>query len=394
MAHPTASGTVRKAAAKPTKPHKDFPLFPHASGRWAKKIRGKFAYFGKVADDPKGESALALWLEQRDELLAGRKPRAKSDSVTVRDMLNRFMTSKDALVETGELSKRTRDDYFATCDRIGAAFGLGRALDDLRSDDFEAFRTTLAKGWGPVSLGNEINRVRVVFKFAYDSGLLDRPMRYGPGFKRPSRKTLRKERAKKGPRMFEPAEIHKLLKAASVQLRAMILLGVNCGFGNSDCGNLPLSALDLKGGWINFARPKTGIARRCKLWPETVKAIEAAIKARPTPKGAANEPLVFITRTGASWTKDVADSPVTKETRKLLDELGIYRPGLGFYAARHTFETIGGETADQVAVNAIMGHVDSTMAGAYREKISDDRLERVAEHVRGWLFAKAKGGVK
>jgi len=32
--------------------HPDFPLFPHRTGRWYKKVRGKFCYFGKVADDP------------------------------------------------------------------------------------------------------------------------------------------------------------------------------------------------------------------------------------------------------------------------------------------------------------------------------------------------------
>ena len=53
------------------KPHPDFPLFPHATGRWAKKVRGKLAYFGKCANDPQGQKALALWLDQRDELLAG-----------------------------------------------------------------------------------------------------------------------------------------------------------------------------------------------------------------------------------------------------------------------------------------------------------------------------------
>ena len=41
--------------------------------------------------------------------------------------------------------------------------------------------------------------------------------------------------------MFEAHEVRAMLEASPVQLRAMILVGVNCGFGNSDCGNLPLS---------------------------------------------------------------------------------------------------------------------------------------------------------
>lgn len=57
-----------------------------------------------------------------------------------------------------------------------------------------------------------------------------------------------------------------------------------------------------------------------------------------------------------------------------------------FYALRHTFETIAGESRDQVAVNALMGHVDSSMAGVYRERISDERLLAVVETVRSWLW--------
>ena len=71
---------------------------------------------------------------------------------------------------------------------------------------------------------------------------------------------------------------------------------------------------------------------------------------------------------------------------KLLAKTSLNRAGLSFYAIRHTFATVAGESLDQVAVNAIMGHVDSTMAAAYRERIGDDRLIRVVDHVRGWLF--------
>ena len=58
-------------------------------------------------------------------------------------------------------------------------------------------------------------------------------------------------------------------------MRTMILLALNGGLGNSDVAELPLSALDLKAGWLNFPRPKTGIPRRIPLWPEAIASLKA-----------------------------------------------------------------------------------------------------------------------
>ncbi|MFH1921964.1 MAG: hypothetical protein ABIP48_19030 [Planctomycetota bacterium] len=63
------------------KAHPDFPLYAHATGRWAKKIRGKLHYFGPWSD-PQG--ALERWLAQKDDLLAGRTPRVEGDGLTPR----------------------------------------------------------------------------------------------------------------------------------------------------------------------------------------------------------------------------------------------------------------------------------------------------------------------
>src|SRR5262249_34672692 len=155
--------------------------------------------------------------------------------------------------------------------------GKTRLVTDLDPDDFAHLRNKLAKKWGPHRLKKAIQYIRSIFKHAYDSGLIDRPIRFGPGFERPSMKTLRLHRAGQGEKLFTAEEIRKMLGAAGVQLKAMILLGINAGFGNSDVGNLPLSALDLERGQVDYPRPKTGILRRCPLWPETMAALREVL---------------------------------------------------------------------------------------------------------------------
>lgn len=374
--------TSEPVRSKPAKPRPDFPLFPHAAGVWAKKIRGKMYYFGPW-EDPDG--ALAKYNEQKEALHAGKKPRATTDGTTVKEACNHFLAAKEALVNSGELSSRTWQDYKEASDEVVAAFTKGRLVMDLDADDFAKLRTRLAKKWGPHRLGKTIQCVRCLFKHAWDAGLIPTPLRFGPNFNRPSKKTMRLHKAEQGPKLFSADEIRKLLAIASPQMKAMILLGVNCGFGNSDCGNLPLSALDLDGGWIDFARPKTGIERRRPLWPQTVEAIREAMAERPEPKDPAAAGLVFITRCGESWAKDKADSPITKEMRKLLNAAGI-NGHRNFYVLRHTFRTIADAAKDQAAADHLMGHESPHMSSHYRETIGDDRLKAVSDHVRAWLW--------
>jgi integrase len=383
--HPTApAGPV-----KPAKPYPEFPLTAHPAGYWCKKIRGKLHYFGPWADP---DGALKKYLGQKDALHAGRKPRESTEGATVHELANRFLNQKQALVDVGELSPRTWRDYKEACDAIVAAFGKRRLVADIDPDDFADLRKKLAGKWGPHRLSKTIQFVRCVFKFAFEAGLVAVPVRFGPGFKRPSKKTIRLQRAKAGAKLFTADEIRRLLAAALPQLKAMILLGINCGFGNADCALLPRSVVDLDAGLIDFPRPKTGIPRRCPLWPETVQALKDALAARPDPKRAEHAELVFVTRCGDSWHKDTPDGPISREMGKLLRRLGINgRKGLGFYTLRHTFRTVADEARDQPAVDFIMGHEVPHMSSIYRETISDARLRAVADHVRTWLAGAAPG---
>jgi integrase len=384
------------------KPRPDFPLFPHQAGYWCKKVRGKLHYFGKVANDPKGQSALNKWLEQRDDLLAGRVPRVKAEGLTVRDLCNRFLSAKKDLLNAGEINPRTFAELHDTCQRVGLAFGWDRLVSDLVADDFDHLRRAGAKQWGPHRLAGEVQRTRCIFKYGTDAGLIQQPVRYGPTFKKPSKKVLRLHRAESGPRMLEAHELRRVIKAAPVPLKAMILLGVNCGYGNTDVASLPRRAVDLRHEWIDFPRPKTGIDRRCPLWPETVAAIHEAIASRPAPRIEKYNGLLFLTPRGNPWRvcervdKQNGDFGlklsdfIGKTFSCLLKDLKVHRPGVGFYTLRHVFETIAGDSRDQVAVDAIMGHVRDDMASVYRERIDDARLVAVVEHVRKWLFGESE----
>lgn len=383
---------------KPDKPYPEFPLFPHDTGRWAKKIRGKFHYFGPWND---WQAALEKYQQQRDDLHAGRTPTSVAgvNGVTLTKLINRFLESKKQRVDSGELAIVTFSEYCTACKLVLSSFGASRVVLSLGHDDFESLRARICSTRGHVAAGNQIQRVRSLFKYAYDSRLIERPVVFGQAFSKPSKRLIRQERYAKGVKMFESHDIRALIRSASIPLRAMIYLGVNCGFGNHDCAALPSSAIDLDGAWVNFPRPKTSMPRRAAIWPQTVNAIRDVISLGRKAASREDAKLVFITRFGRSWAKPsklrtdetgaflpaTVDGGISREFHRLLEAAGIHRRGVGFYALRHTFETIGGECGDQIAVNHIMGHVDASMSAVYRERVSDSRLLAVSEHVRRWL---------
>ncbi len=372
------------------KPYPDFPLTAHRMGQWCKKIRGKIHYFGSLSDP---NAALAKYLRDRDELQAGRTPRGDNQGPTVKELVNRFLDVKDGLVASGELSLRTFHDYRRACESFAEFMGKNRLLSDLRSEDFEKLRKEMATGRGMVSLANGIRNVRIICAYAYNSDLIDKPFKFlKTVFKPPGKKDLRKERNGKPSRMLEASELRSVLAIGGIQLRAMILLAINCGYGQTDVSSLPLTAPDLDSEWIDFPRPKTGIERRCPLWPETVAALREAIVKRPKPKEADAGQCLFVTKYGRRFvratTKGTYIDSVALEFTKLLSKLDLKRPGLNFYAIRHTFETVGGEAKDQIPLDFLMGHAPASddMSAIYREQISAPRLIAVTDHVRAWLW--------
>jgi len=423
-------------AKKPSKPYPAFPLYAHAGGVWAKRIRGKVYYFGPWAD---WKGAEAAFREQFPFRRAGLEP--PSAQMTVANLLDEFLGGKQSQLETGDITETTFKEYVATCKVIDSYFGKHRPVSTLSVADFNGLRVALAKGkckchtklrldnvrrhlalddyrglraalrdgktkyksklgmvtvadpaklkalrgepWrelkglrlilskakcqckstlGPVSLKRRLTVARMIFA--------DQPRAHRKALKSPPHRLLRAESRKRGPRFYEAADIRKLVKSADPHLRAMILLGINCGFGPQDCFTLPANAVDLEQGWHTFARPKTEVDRRCPLWPETISAM------REVQGGT-------FALNGRKWDRFV----VSEVFGKLCSECGVTNHG--FYSLRRTFETVA-TTADvsQAIIDAIMGHVRNDMASVYRQKVFDEQLRKCTDHLRAWYLGE------
>lgn len=424
MQDSTPKPRTRKPGNSPKKPYPDFPLTPHASGKWQKKIRGKVYYFGNWARRDNGKlvrvegdgwkEAYELYKAQADDLHAGRTPRIKADELTVKELGDRFLTAKFRKMQSGELSPHTFQEYRQAAELLAAKFGKTRLVDDLAADDFEKLRADMAVTWGPLRLGKFIGIIRSIFLYAVDNKLIDRPVTFGSEFKKPKKSVVQKLKNQGGKKLFTSQEIRDLLNGKTVesnagesvevptatpQMRAMILLGINAGLGNTDVGNLQKANLDLKAGWLDYPRVKTGLPRRVPLWEETVQALKESIAIRPTPKMPDEDAgCVFLNRRGTRFTQNTdrhhCDYVSTAFGKRLRSMKINGRKGLNFYSLRHTFATIGLQTGDRDAVKTLMGHSFSDMLAGYDEMgPSDDRLQAVVAHVRTWLFG-SEGGAK
>lgn len=367
--------------AKPKKPYEDFPLWAHPNGQWCRKIGGKPRYFG-VWSDP--QAALERYLKDKDHLFAGLEP--PPEVVTLANILNRFRNSKLQALEQGRISSRSFREYEAVCDVIASKIGSHRGIEGIGCRDFERLSSALTKGKSgksisPTSCKRLLGMARSVFYFANEE--LDCSFKYKKPLASPTAKQLRKHRHETGERLFSAEEIRNLLDIAKPQLKAMIYLAINCGFGNRDCATLPIEEVDLRKGWHTYWRPKTQTPRRAPLWPETAAAMYAVIKNRESG-------LVFRTRAGNPWfTDDDRRCPISYEFRKLLKTLNVYKSGITtFYSLRRSFQTVGELAGEPAALSFIMGHTPATtdMSSVYRQKHWDASLLKVTDRVHAWLF--------
>ena len=107
---------------------------------------------------------------------------------------------------------------------------IGPDLDaaKLRPADFKRLMNRLRREYSPSQQAKYVTVVKMVFRCAFENELIDTPIWFGSTFKVASRAEKRRAVANRK-LTYTADEVRRLLDAADVHLRAMILLGVVAG---------------------------------------------------------------------------------------------------------------------------------------------------------------------
>ena len=178
-------------------------------------------------------------------------------------------------------------------------------------------------------------------------------------------------------------ELERLFLVADVTNTALLMLGLNCGFGNMDIGTLKLCDIDLENGTVSHPRAKTGVERHFYLWPETVQILKIYLaRHRGQPANKEVGKLVFVgkRRNPLCWEKIDGQGRLKRSDgvrnrfQRLFEKAGLDRKyGIGFYVLRHTYATvIGTQSNDLREVQAALGQLTFTQQETYRH----DRQEK------------------
>jgi integrase len=351
-----------------------FPLTLHPTGQFCKKIKGKLYYFGNER-----QAAYQKYLEQASYIhLNEGKSSSIENNLSIKTLCNLCLDYYESRVTSGEIKPRQFYDQTRLLKVFVKYCGSNTPIAEITTFQLQMYRKKMVKDKkSSNTINNHISAVKAMFNWAQNNEIIASI---------PNLKAIKKiASSKTDKQIFSETETKKLLGSANDNMKAMILLGLNCGFGCTDCSELMWKNVDFEHGRIHFARTKTGVNRNLPLWQETVDSLK---------KLPVVNDFVFITGQGNKYVrvdkkmqsdgsvKMLHYNSISSEFSRLLKETGLKtEKGVGFYTLRRTAATLAARSGDPFAVQRLLGHADLKMASVYVQDVSE-QTDRVINNIR------------
>jgi len=256
-------------------------------------------------------------------------------------------------------------------------------IADFTIEKFAAWKLSLKeRGYSPESINHYLGAVRAMFTFAEETDIVEK----APKLKRVRNDARPKAGSKEKP-LYTPDDLQKLLEKADPQMKAMIMLALNCGFGPKDIRDLTWS--HFHGERVTLPRTKTGVCQTYLLWRETrvllaeIQQERAKLIVRMAKRGVQHydNGHVFMTRFWKPWNKDA----VAEQFRKLCKKAGI--PCYGFYRLRHCASTAMSLVATPHVHRKFMRHSQLQQQVTYTHT-PDAEVDKAILKTKGKLLGK------
>ncbi len=373
---------------QPQRP-KGCPLFLHGNGQWCRKVKGKAYYFGSDF-----AAALKRWADAKDHILAGEPPPRKDGRATLAELANLYLADSRQRVKAGDVRADHTAQVKVVLDIIVGAVG-GTAKPDLMtpaawSKVRQAIATTkTGKRTAQTTLKVRLAKCRAFINWCVKNKHV-KSVDTADALAPPAKRLIKREENARGDRLWDPSDLQKVIAAASAEFRAVLLLGINAGMGSLDIAMLTRSQWKPGQEFLTCPRNKTGQKRRIWLWQETREALATAVAKRAEPARQRFADRLLLSGRGYPWSRveaigtlDATRTPLAAAKAKAGVKVGC------FYDLRRSFRTAASEVCDLEAIDYCMGHAGEGEGATYLRKISDDRVKRVCEHVRSWLYGRA-----
>lgn len=117
-----------------------FPLTPHPTGQYCKKIKGKIYYFGTNK-----KQALQRYLDQATYLHGYESSMAQrsNGSMTLKELCDRYLRYQHAKVLTGELTPKHHSDQIGSLSKFMSFLGKGRRIKGISTLDLQNYKRRL-----------------------------------------------------------------------------------------------------------------------------------------------------------------------------------------------------------------------------------------------------------
>jgi site-specific recombinase XerD len=205
-----------------------FPLTLHPTGQYYKKINGKIHYFGANK-----KQAVERYLEQATYLHGGQNfaQKASNGGMTLKELCDLYLEYQHSRVLSGDLSARYHNGQISPLNKLMSFLGKGRRIKSISTLNLQNYKRKLQSAYGSAHrLNLHIGVMKAMFHWARKNDILQNI----PNIDAVSKgKIVHQEMC-----IFSAEQIKKLLYVANIRMRAMIWLGLNCGFGCTDCARL------------------------------------------------------------------------------------------------------------------------------------------------------------